>query len=227
LKIEERSYSGRVFRPRPEIHCEENGTLCVIATPWGPRSTARKVVQTIVDFFHSAHSDKEVTSPFQPMTCVSPMANNLRVSIMLANDMVHREDNRSEYQVGVELFIAARSESDCVWAQVGGPHVLLDRKGFDLSHIGAAADLSLAHSNSEGVLAPLPGNFIGIASTTNFAVQSLHLDPGDRFVLVHRTIVPPRLLAMSSEERDLQSFSNCLAHQSADMPFWLGLLTFG
>ncbi len=226
MNIQERSFSGRVFRPRPEIHCEANGNLCVIATPWGARSAAKKAVQTIVDFFHSAHSDKEVTSPFQTMTCLSPMANNLRVSVMLANDLIYREDNRAEYQVGVELFVAARSESDCIWVQVGGPHVLLDRKGFDLNHIGACADLSLAHSNNEGLLAPLPGNFLGIASTTNFAVQSLRLNVEDQIVLVHRTVVPPKMLAMSPKERSLQSYSNCLARQSADMPFWLGILNF-
>lgn len=223
----DRSYSGRVFRPRPEIHCEPNGNLCVIATPWGSRGAARKVVQTIVDFFHSAHTDEEVTSPFQAMTCLSPMANNLRVSVMLANDVVFREENRSEYQVGVELFVAARSESDCVWTQVGGPHVLLDRKGYDLNCIGTCADLALAHSDNEGMLSPLPGTFLGVASTTNFAVQSLRLTGDDRLVLVHRSIVPPKLLALSPADRNLQAMSTCLARQSADMPFWLGLLSLG
>lgn len=222
--LQERSYSGRVFRPRPEIHCEQSGSLCVVATPWGSRAAARKVVHTIVDFFHSARSDEEVTSPFQTMTCLSPMANNLRVSIMLANDVVFREDNRSEYQVGIELFVAARSQSECVWAQVGGPHVLLDRQGYDLNTIGAYADLSLAHSTGEGMLSPLPGNFLGIASTTSFAVQSLRVTGEDRLVLVHRSIVPPSLLALAPNERNLPSMSACLARQSADMPFWLGLL---
>jgi hypothetical protein len=225
VNLEERSFSGNMFRPRPEIHCEDSGNLCVVATPWGPRSAARKVIQSIVDFFHSARSDEEVTSPFQVMTCLSPIANNLRVSVMLANDTVFREDNRAEYQAGVELFVLARHRNECVWTQVGGPNIFLDRRGFDLCPLGTIPDLSLSHSTGEGILAPLPGQLLGLNSTTNFSVQTLRLQPADRMVLVHRTLVPPKFQALPDADRNLQKFSQCLARHSADMPFWLGVLS--
>lgn len=225
MNLVERSFSGKVFRPRPEIHCEPSGNLCIVATPWGARSAARKVIQAIVDFFHSSRTDEEVTSPFQTMTCLSPMANNLRVAIMLANDLVFREDNRSEYVVGVELFVAARGGADFVWTQVGGPHVMLDRAGFDLALMSSVPDLGLGHSSTAGVMAPLPSAFLGLAATTNFAVQTFPLQPNDRIALLHRTLMPPKFLALKSDDRNLPTMSRLLARHSADMPFWLGLLS--
>lgn len=224
MKIVERSYSGRIFRPRPEIHCDLNGGLCIVATPWGPRQAAKKVINSIVDYFHSTSEDEEVTSPFQKMTCLSAVANNLRVSIMLANDLIYREENRSEYTVGVELFVAAQHEHELVWAQVGGPHLLLDRPTWDLTSLGSPVEHALNYSTSDRLLAPLPSQMLGTASTSNFMVQTLQFQSQDRLILVHRTVIPPRLLAVPRPLRTLQDMSQQMAQQSSDMPFWLGIL---
>lgn len=226
MKLEERSFSGRVFRPRPELLCEAEGNLCLVATPWGPRASARKVIQSVVDFFHSARADEEVTSPFQLISGLSPMANNLRAAIMLANDTLYREDNRNEYLAGVELFAAARRGSELVWAHVGGPHVFLDRPGLDLQMVSAAPDFSLSHTSANQLLAPLPQALLGVGPTTNLSLHSTHLQGDDRVVLLQRSLVPPRLQTLPQNDRKLNTMSQLLARQSADLPFWLGILSF-
>lgn len=152
------------------------------------------------------------------------MANNLRVAVMLANDMIYREENRNEYRAGIELLAVARNERECVWVQIGQPHVMLDRGHLDLISLGASNDLSVQHSTERSVMPPLPQNLLGAASTSNFMVQSLSLQEGDRLILLGRTLVPPALLVTPAVERDLANMSSLLARHSAEMPFWLGVL---
>jgi hypothetical protein len=227
VKLTHRLYSSEVFRPRPEIHCDAEGDVCIVATPWGPRSAARKAIQSVIDFLHSSRSDEEVTSPFQTMTCLSPMGNNLRIALMLANDLVFREENRSDYQAGVELLAIARVGNEALLAQIGGPHVLLDRPGLDMQILSAGIDLSVHHSSAQYILPPLPNHLLGIASTSNFSVQSFSITTADRLVLVHRTLLPARIQVLDREDRNLTAISQCFSRQSAQMPFWLGILELG
>src|SRR5580700_8765484 len=102
MNLKERSYSGTMFRPAPEIYIEEDGSIGIIATPWGSRQAAKKIIDVLKDYILSARQDMEATSPFQLLTCLTPLANNLRVGVMLANDLLYREDNKAEYTTGVE-----------------------------------------------------------------------------------------------------------------------------
>lgn len=225
MELQERSYAGKIFRPRPEVHCDPQGNLCVIATPWGNRSVAKKVIQSILDFFMSARADEEVTSPFATITSLSPMANNLRISIMLANDTIRREENRAEYHGGVELFVGAKHEREFCFAQIGGPHLLLNRSGFDLQVIAGAPDCATYNSRKSELLAPLPSALLGISETSNFAVQTARLEENDQLVLLHRSLLPPRLLVLKEHQRNLKNMSSILANHSPDLPFWLGILS--
>lgn len=221
MDIEDRSYNGRSFRPRPEIHLEDNGQLLIVATPWGSRAAAKRVIDCIRDFYLSARNDQEVTSPFQVLTCLSPAANNLRVAIMLANDTLYREDNKNEYQSGVELFVASRVDQEFVWAQVGQPHILLKRTHQPPLSLGGNLDLSMNLSEKE-VYAPLPQNILGLASTSNFAVNFFRPQKGDQLLLLSRSRVAPEVYGQS--QFSLDKLSDSLVKDSEEMPFWMGLV---
>lgn len=154
------------------------------------------------------------------------MANNLRVAIMLANDNVFREENRAEFRSGVELFVASRHNNEVVWAQIGGPNVYLDRSGFDMQILSATPDAALQHSTQSELLAPLPSAMLGLSDTSNFSLNSICLQPDDQMVLVHRSLVPPRMTGLPGPDRTIHGISSVLAHQSADLPFWLGIIRF-
>src|SRR5688572_5598562 len=127
FSFSERPYSGRSFRPRPEIHIDTATNLLIVATPWGPRASARSAIDRMLEYFTLASSDGGVTSPFEKLTCLSMAANNLRMATLLANEILYREDNRNEYKTGVELFCASCSDQELIWLQLGQPQVMLAR----------------------------------------------------------------------------------------------------
>ncbi len=226
IRFEEKSYSAGTFRPRPEIHIEPDGSLLIVATPWGARAAARKAVRKIQDYFLSIRHDVEATSPFSRLACLSAMGNDLRVAVKLASDSIYNEDNRAEYVTAIELFVLARSRDETVWIQVGHPFALLDRPGENLISLGGQQDLSTEFSKPGTVLSPLPTRFVGTEKTSDFAVESIRTQPADKLILVSSSFVPATLYSLPESERTLQSISTCLAEKKKNQPFWLGLCHF-
>ncbi|MCB0365702.1 MAG: hypothetical protein H6624_18760 [Bdellovibrionaceae bacterium] len=224
MNLQERSYNGQFTRPRPEVHVEEHASLVIIATPWGNRSGARRAIQSITEFFLAAKDDVEVTSPFQKLTCLSPMANNLRVAVMLANDIVYQEENRSEYLSGLELFVGAKDGNEFSFIQVGHPQIFLDRPGADLITTGCLTDLALDFSPKRKKFAPLPNTLLGVHSTTAPTIRTLRIGEGDRVVLLSHSWVPTPFFSLERGKRNLDSLSSVLANQAPDEPYWLGYL---
>lgn len=224
MALEERSYSGRLFRPKPAIHTQEDGQLIIVATPWGAKSGGEKTIQSMQEFFLSSRDDQEVTSPFEKLTCLSATANNLRAAVMLTNDVIYQEENRNEYKTGLELFAMARTDREVAWVQIGQPQVFLDREGFPIIPMAGQSDLALDLSASESLLPPLPVHLLGVASTSNFGVYSFRPQPGDRLILLSRTLVPPKFFHLSRRERNTNDITRTLAAADPHSPFWLALL---
>jgi hypothetical protein len=219
----ERSYSGKLLRPTPEIHIEEDGSIGIIATPWGARQGAKKVIEILKDYVLSARQDMEATSPFQKLTCISPLANNLRAAIMLANDSLYREDNKAEYLSGVEVLVFAHAQQELAFAQVGSPHFFLAREGMPWIPLSVQVDLATELSLPPQLLAPLPQNLLGLHTTTNMNVASFKVQPADRLVFLSHTIVSHPLFTSPFHESTLDAVSSQLAKQYPDAPFWLGV----
>jgi len=146
--------------------------------------------------------------------------------VKLANDVIYREENRDQYHSGVELFVAAKEESECSWTVIGAPKVYLNRENLDLTPLDVGSELSLQFSNGQRSMAPLPQSLLGVTTTSNFAVHTLRLQANDRFVLMSRTLVPPKFLLHTKGKSNLAEISRTLAEHSADMPFWLAILEF-
>lgn len=224
MRLEQRSYRSQTLRPKPEIHIEADGELSIIATPWGARSSAQKVIQTIQDFVLSARHDQEVTSPFQRLSCLSPLGNNLRIALMLANDVLFREDNKDEYTAGVETFAMVRSECEILWASIGFPQIFMSRQSTPLMPLSGCLDMSADLSPSSQLLPPLPGQLIGLESTSNFSVQGLRPQQGDKIILLSRSSCPSDFYQIQNEHISLDGLSQALAEDNPEMPYWLGIL---
>ncbi|MBX3020834.1 MAG: hypothetical protein KF799_04095 [Bdellovibrionales bacterium] len=224
ISLLERSYGGQLFRPAPEIYLEEDGSFGVIATPWGNRNAAKKVIETLKDYVLSARQDLEATSPFQKLTCLSGLANSLRVGVMLANDSIYREENKSEYMSGVEVLVFAHQEGELSFAQVGYPHFFLARQGMPWIPLSVQIDLSTELSQPPEILPPLPQNLIGLHSTTNMNVASFKTQAHDRLVFLSHTVVSNPLFHLPYESTSLDQVSATLASQYPNLPFWLGVL---
>ncbi len=225
MPIHERSYSGKFFRPRPEILQEPNDQLYLVVTPWGPRSAAKRTVEIIQDFFLSSLNDLEATTPFPTLSCLSPAENNLRTALYLANQGVYREDNRDEYTAGVEVFAACRLGPQLICAQVGQPIVYLNRRGLPLTPLSAPIDATLELSASHHFLNPLPQYLLGLEPSLNIHSFSFRLQPKDELLLLSRTLTPPEFYRDKEELRSSDSLTQILSQTDKDMPFWIGQIT--
>lgn len=223
MKIQHRSYRGKSFRPTPLIHAEDDGSLLLIITSWGQPSMAERARDVVVDFILSCRNDQEATSPFQKMTCLTPLANNVRVAMMLLNDTLYREQNREDYLEGVEILICARHENEITLAQVGQPHVFLSRRGMPLISLRSGGDLALELSQAPELLSPLPHSLIGLYSTSNFTIQSYRSNKEDQLVFLARSHYPQEFLQLASQERGLDELSQALSKEHPDVPYWLGI----
>jgi hypothetical protein len=219
----ERSYSGKLFRPKPDVYMEEDGSFGVIATPWGNHASARRVSEILRDYVLSARQDMEATSPFQMLTCLSPLANSLRVGVMLANDSIYREENKAEYTAGVEVLVFARQENELAFAQVGYPHLFLARSGLPWIPLSVQMDLSTEFSVADHILPPLPHNLIGLHATTNMNVSSFKIQAEDRLIFLSHTVVSSPLFQLPFEKTTLDDVSQALSNGYPDLPFWLGV----
>ncbi|MBC85762.1 MAG: hypothetical protein CL677_01175 [Bdellovibrionaceae bacterium] len=223
MKLEKRSYAGKLFRPTPEIFVDPNGELIIVATPWGTRTSAERAVDEISSFYLSAKDDQDVTSPFDLLTSLSPMENNLRTSILFANQAIYQEDNTNEYVSGSELFVAGKDGDFFFWSQVGNPSLLLKRVGRPLIALSGATDLGLDYSK-EVLLPPIPSELVGLEPTINVRYYNLKLHPGDRiFLLSNSSLEQPSLLL---EEPSIDELSRTLSRVDGNQPHWVGEISF-
>lgn len=225
MSFEDRSYSGSLFRPRPEVIYDKSGQLLIVATPWGPRASARKAAQFLHDFFLSSRDDSEATSPFARLTCLTPLANQLRLAMKLTNDLIYQEDNKQDYVSGIELTVIARSNQEVAIAQVGYPFILLDRPATGLTPLGSQVDLTSEMSFETEMVPPLPQKLLGLDPTSDFSVQSIRHFMGDRYLLISRSTLPADVYSAPYGARGVADISKTLAHANERMPFWMGSLT--
>jgi hypothetical protein len=226
VSFDQRSYSGKVFRPTPEAVIQEDGSFGVIATPWGPRDGAKKAADLLTDYVLSARQDLEATSPFQKLTCLSPLANSLRAGVMMANDTLYREENKAEYTTGCELLVFAHAEGELAFAQVGYPHLFLARKDLPWIPLSVQMDLATELSEPPEILPPLPQNLIGLHTSTNMNLQSLRVQSGDRLIFLSHSVVSHPMFSLASDKSDLDTITQALSKSHPDLPFWLGVLSF-
>ncbi len=224
FKFSNRPYSGRQFRPTPEVHLDEK-TL-IIATPWGNRDSAKRTISRILEYFVLCNEDHEATTPFQRLSCLSIGANNLRIAILLANESLFREDNLIEYQNGVELFAMSLSEGELVWAQIGQPQIMLARKLRPILTLAGAMDLSFDLSEGEDLLPSLPNQLLGLDSSLNLTINSFRPQETDQLILLSHSQVPREIYELNSNEFELDGISHKLSKLSPHLAFWLGLIQF-
>ena len=227
MSLTERSYSGRLSRPAPEIDIAEDGSFGVIATPWGPRAAARHAIEIIRDYTLSARQDMEATSPFQKLTCLSPLANSLRVALMLANDSLYRDENKAEHLAGVEILVFVREQGELAYAQVGSPHFILARQGLPWIPLSVQIDMSTELSREGEILPPLPQNLIGLHTTTIMNVNMFKTQPGARLVFLSHSVVSVPLTGLPCEGAEIGAISEVLSKSYPDLPFWLGIFELG
>ena len=206
------------------MHAEKDGSLFVVATPWGGRSGAKKAVDNVVDLYLSSQGDGEATSALDRLTSLSQAANHLRSAVQLANKILYQEDNREEYKTGLELFAGVIVEHEFSFVQIGQPQVFLLRESYPIAPLATNVDLSVSLSPPGKMLAPIPVSMMGLEPEVNLSIHSYGIHPGDRIALLSRSFATSRFLSMDSSDASLESMTNELVKQDQHMPFWLGIV---
>lgn len=224
MKITERSYSTKVFRPRPDIYVEPDGTLIVVTTSWGNQEHAARLNEDIAKYVQAAKADVEVTSPFEFLTSLTNQANYLRIAALIANEAFYRGDNKADYQAGLETLVILKTESQIAYAQVGAPHLLIQKSDRLMSPISVNYDSSVEMSGDDGsLLPPLPQTLIGVEASLNLRVGDFRTDESDRLIL-YAGGVWPESIWNSSYTADLQQLTQKIVQKNPDAPFWLGIV---
>jgi hypothetical protein len=226
MSFEHRIYNpAKLVLPRPEIYFDPDGHFLIVVTPWGPRSAAKQAIETILEYTTSSRSDEEITSPFQRLSHLSTTANNLRTAALLANDMIYERENKSEYRLGLELFLASFEGPEVVWVQIGQPHVCLARADQPIMPLSMSLDLSAELGDSKQLLAPLPSQVFGLDPNPNLVINSFRPRPGDQLILLNSAWLPSALYVDHSGERQVDEISKLMHESEPDRPFWVGVWT--
>jgi hypothetical protein len=225
MRLQERSYSTKMMRPKPLIHSEDDGSLIVITTSWGQPEHAGVAQEEIVKYVNAAKSDVEVTSPFEFLSCLTDEVNYLRISLLIANDILYRGENKSGYHAGVEALVLFQRDLQLAWAHVGFPSVLIKKRDRGVQPLSVGADLSAELSSSRADLAPLPAQMMGIDPTCNIHCGHTKLSEGDQVILISSNKISSALW-LSESAIDFNTVTKSMIQDSPDSPFWLGLIQF-
>lgn len=223
MKLQTRSYSTKVMRPKPVIHEEEDGSLIVIATSWGLAEHANRVVEEVAKYVSAAKSDVEVTSPFEFLTSLTDETNYLKIAIQIANEQIYRGENKLEYFSGVEVLALFYRGSQLAWAHVGQPNILIQRGKCQLQPLSIGLDLSSEVATGSATMAPLPAELIGLDPTCYIRCGSTRVEQGDRLVLLASSTLASSLWSQV-EELDFGAVTNRAIQEAPETPFWLGLV---
>lgn len=227
LAFNERPFSGTTYRPRPEIYLDGDGKTLIVATPWGPREAARKVIDRMNDYLSLAKEDIEATSPFARASYLSAHANRLRMATLLANESLYREENRTEYRSGVELFAGLLEDDEFVFIQSGNPQILLSRAGKKPLPLGSQIDLSFDFSEGAELLPGLPSQMLGLDATLNLSLNSFRARPGDRLALISHSHLPESIFGLDGADVTVDTLSRLMANAAPNHAFWVGVLQIG
>jgi hypothetical protein len=221
MEASQKTYPGKFPRPTVEMEVHSGQNMIIVTTPWGTREATRHVSELIRDFCAAALSDPEATSPFARLPGLSPTANNLRISALLANESVFRKFNGTRYEAACELLVLAVNNRELSWVQVGQPNLLLVRNG-ELEPLQVGHDLGFDYACPT----PLAGRLMGLDKQLELESRSIITKPGDKLVLLSRSHISrdtylPDYSGMSAEQIAGIIF-DANAKNEPDLPFWVG-----
>jgi len=228
MKLEHRCFSGKSFRPQPEILIKDTLQIFSIITPWGPVSQAKKTLDFISQNYEDFSSDEEKTNVYEKLASLSKEENILRTLILSCNEWIYNKQNSSghEYIYGYEMVCGSFQNGKLIFVQVGQPFIYLDRPGLPLQPLGHVLDLSSLFSKKNKRFPPLPSTLLGIHPDSHFFVFSLPVKPSDRLIFISRDFAPDSILDIPRDKRGTDRILSVLMEENDNAPAWLGILSF-
>ena len=112
-------HAGHFKFPQTQVIQLLNDQLFIFFRSWSGLEIQQKVIDEISHFLSAADADLEVTTPFEFIESLSSYANKVRISLLLANDIVHKTENKERYAQGCEIGIVYKKNNEVICASVG------------------------------------------------------------------------------------------------------------
>jgi hypothetical protein len=222
MQLTERSYGGKLFRPRPEVLIADDKSFMVIATPWGPRRMAQMFIEKIATEMQNTVADPDLTMVAASVDYMNDKENSLRMALLKIHEDLREEFNAESLTSGLEIFCLLRNQKKVSWYQLGSPFVAILRDSV-LTPLHNPLDLSFDYSDKK-TLAPLPRQLFGISQQIHLEQGSFLQKDNDRLLLIARSSVPSEVVSLAPQEVSLETVTQLLAKNNAEQPFWLALL---
>jgi hypothetical protein len=222
MELTERSYGGKLFRPRPEVFISDDKKLFIMATPWGPRKMAQAFIDKVTSELQDFSVDPDHTIYSMPSDTMSEKESRLRLVLLSLHEDLREEFNNENLSSGLEILCLLKDGKKISWFKIGAPFLAMLRTNH-LLPLHHPLDLSFDHSTTE-TLPPLPKQLYGLSQNINLEQGSFLHRKGDRLLLVSRSHVPFRTFELPPDEMNLENLTLSLANDNVDQPFWLGLL---
>ncbi len=222
MKFQERNKPGKDHRfPMPEIYYSEKDQVLLVAMTWGASHGGKRAIERAKDYFQAASLDREATSPFPKLEQYSSRTNNLRISTLLANELLFREDNQKEYITGVEFTAIQFKRPELSIIQYGGPYCIYQKAGQRISVLSNERNSAFLH----GMNSPLPKYLLGVQKSPDLRTHSYVFEAGDKLLLIASNQLP---LSIFQEGIDwsFEVLEKLLMNDLEDQAYWLGLLEF-
>jgi hypothetical protein len=105
--------------PQTNVYSLLDDQLLIFLRSWNGNDVLQKVVDEVTHFLSAANADLEVTTPFEYLQNLSSVANKVRISVLLANDVILKSENKDQFRQGFELAIIFKNHNELAWSTVG------------------------------------------------------------------------------------------------------------
>ncbi len=128
--------------PQTQVHSMLSDQLIIFLRSWNGIDANQKVIDEINHFLSAADADLEVTTPFEFIENLSSIANKVRISMLLANDVIYKTENKDSYNHGFEIAIIYKHQQEIAWSTVGRFEISAtkNKKNISLGHGGQFLD---------------------------------------------------------------------------------------
>ena len=223
IRLTQRSYGGKKFRPKTHTSYEKSNRLLLCVTCWGQEDILDPINEVMKNSIALYDKSSEATSFYNPKENLHPMGNVLRGAVIAAGEKIHAQFNKEEYTAGFEIFAGMWEGPQWVYVSCGQPSVILYREQMGAIPLIQSIDmnvLSLQSPPSD----PLPNSLLGLGQDPIIHYGNVPLKPSDRLTLISRPYVPNGFFGLSTDRFNEKEISQVLAEDNPDIPFWLGFV---
>lgn len=217
MKVRTRSSNFQQHLPPTQVTQALNGQLTLFLRGWGGTEYNQKVVDEIIHYLSSTEADLEVTTPFQYFESLTTLANRTRVGLLLAHDLIYKNDNRNEYAIGFEAMLVLHSKSELAWSSVGRFSLAKIEDNYLNLLLSAGSDLD------HEVLMPV--HLMGVEREIHVNSGSMQIENGSKILISSGSKCTFRLA--EKLDPNAESGDEPVEVVPTDSTYWFSVLTTG